>query len=935
MIEAQCNYNIIDKINDIYYFVDNNGTLKKISKSVKNILGYEPEELIGKSVYDLYVIPAQRDQFLKNIDVKNNYFEIATLLKHKNGKHVSVYTKSHYVKDKYGNIIGIEGIVRDMSNFHNLKNSLDINQKIYKTIFENSPSGIIYFNTDGLIIEANSAALKILGTSKEELIGFNILKRVTNKNLLKSINLSLQNKEAIYKGPYTSVLSGKKLYLDIFLKPLVNDKNEIDFIVIFIDDKTKEYEINKNLVKAKNEWKSIIDNMVNIFIQTDKGGKIIKASPSVKDVLGYEVDEITGKYVVNFWQDEQKAKKIREEYIKNKEPMKKIIDYFQHKNGSRLSLEFYITPRFDEQGNYIGSDNIARDITEQIKYQKTLELYENVIKNSSEGILISDKDNKIVFVNKAFCDITRYKEEDVIGKYPSILKSGIHTKRFYKDMWDSINSSGKWKGEIWNKHKDDGIYPELLSINTLKNSDGEIENYIAIFTDISEIKKSEAKMRSMAMHDSLTGLPNRTMMSNLISHSIKSAKRQNELLGVMFIDLDNFKNINDNYGHKEGDIVLIETAKRLKGILREEDIVYRFGGDEFIVTIEHIKNSENLAKIAQKINRSIQIPYQTKSYTFYISCSIGIAIYPNDASTPDELIKNADAAMYQAKNRGKNRYLFYSHELGKEIQEELHIENLLRKSIEKNEFEIYYQPKIDTKTLQIVGLEALIRWNGSEKEAIAPDKFIPIAEKTGLIIPLGNWVLLQACKQIKKWHENKLYSGNISVNISGVQLENKNLISSIRHVINKSKLSPKYLDLEVTESVLMNDAKHWSNTLDQIRDLGIDISIDDFGTGYSSLSYLRELPVDELKIDKSFIDDIPGDKDACAIVKSIISLAKTLSYKTVAEGVEKKEQQIYLEDNGCDIIQGYYYSKPLSAKDMEDFLSSWCPKQDSNLRPLD
>ncbi len=822
-------------------------------------------------------------------------------------------------------------MTRDMKNFDNIKNSLDNSYKIYKTIFENSPSGLIYFNTDGLIIDANNTAVDILGVDKKELIGFNILKRVTNQNLLKSIRLALQNQETSYKGPYTSILSGKKLYLDIFLKPLISDQNKIDIIVVFINDKTKENEINKNLIKAKNEWKSIIDNMINIFVQTDKDGKIIKVAPSIKDILGYRPYEIIGQNIVSFWADAKKAKNIRDNFFNNHQLPATITEKFKHKNGNTIYLEIFIKPRYDQNGEYIGSDNIARDVTEYLKSQKALEIYKNVIKNTSEGILITDKNNKIVFANQAFYNITQYEIQDIIGKNPSILKSGMHTKNFYKKMWDSINSNGQWKGEIWNQHKDGNIYPEFLSISTVKNKNAEIENYIAIFTDIREIKKSEAKMRSMAMHDSLTGLPNRTMMSDMISHSIKSTKRQHELMAIMFIDLDNFKTINDNYGHKEGDNVLIETAKRLKDVLREEDMVYRFGGDEFIVTLEHIKNSEDIAKIAHKLNRSLKIPYQTSDYTFYISCSIGIAIYPNDASSVDELIKNADAAMYQAKNNGKNRYAFYSHELGKEIQEELHIENLLRKSIENSEFEIYYQPKIDTKTLRITGLEGLLRWNSKEKGVLSPAKFIPIAEKTGLIIPIGNWVLLQACKQIKKWQDDKLYTGNISVNISGVQLDNKNFVNSIKHVLKESGLSPYYLDLEVTESVLMNDLKHWSNTLDEIRDIGIDISIDDFGTGYSSLSYLRELPVDELKIDKSFIDDIPGDKDACAIVKSIISLAKTLSYKTVAEGVEKKEQQKYLVENGCDIIQGYYYSKPLSATDMEDFLKSWCPKQDSNL----
>ncbi len=926
---------IIDKLNDVYYFVDNNGIIKKASKSVKNILGYDSNELIGTSIYDLYITPEHRDQLLNDIDNKKDYFEIVTQLKHKNGKHIPIYTKSHYVKDKNGNIIGIEGIVRDMSNFYNLKNTLYANQKIYQTIFENSPSGIIFFDTNGYIIDANSSAINIFNTSKKELIGFDVLKRLTNEKLLKSIRLSLQKQEAYFKGEYISVLSGKKLYLETFLKPLVSDKNEIDFIVIFINDKTKEYEINKNLIKAKNEWKSIIDNMVNVFIQTDKDGVIIKASPSIKNILGYSADEVIGKNIKTFWANKEKAKILRENFFKYRKVPKEIVEKFIHKDGTILDLEIFINLRFDNFGRYIGSDNIARDVTELKKSQKALEIYENVIKNTSEGVMITDKNNRIVFINKAFCSITNFGEKDVIGKNPSILKSGIHTKKFYKNMWKSLEDTGHWKGEIWNKHKDGTIFPELLSINTLKNKNKEIENYIAIFTDISEIKKSEAKIRNIAMHDSLTGLPNRTMMSNMISHSLKSAKRQNELMAIMFIDLDNFKTINDNYGHKEGDNILVETAKRLKKILREEDIVYRFGGDEFIITLEHIKNSEDIAKIAQKLNQSIQMPYQTNNYTFYISCSIGIAIYPNDALTPDELIKNADAAMYQAKNRGKNRYSFYSQELGKQIQEELQIENLLRESIENNEFEIYYQPKIDTKTFHIVGLEALLRWNSSKNGMLSPTKFIPIAEKTGLIIPLGNWIVLEACNQIKKWHDKKLYDGNISVNISGVQLNNKNLVNSIKNALKESNLSPCYLDLEVTESVLMNDVKRWIITLEQIRDIGIDISIDDFGTGYSSLSYLRELPVDELKIDKSFIDDIPYDQDACAIVKSIISLAKTLGYKTVAEGVEKEEQQKYLLENNCDIIQGYYYSKPLPKEEMENFLKSWCPKQDSNLRPLD
>ncbi len=792
----------------------------------------------------------------------------------------------------------------------------------YKIIFENSPNGIIYFNKFGIVISANKSALKIFSITREKLIGFDLLKDLKNQKLLHEITKSLKYGKAYYKGLYTSIYTNKQIYMEAHFEAIRDKNNDIISIVASLNDRSVESKAINKLIKSREEYKSIIDNMINLFIRTDKKGIIKTVSLSSYNILGYTPHEMIGKNILSFWKDKEKGKKLRTAYMKHLTPIKSIESVFLHKNGGSVILDFNVYPIFDKSGKLMGNDSIAKDITAIKKAQSTLELYGQIIEKTSEGIAITDKDNNIVYVNDAFCRITKYRKKEIIGKNPKILKSGIHNDIFYKQMWDHIGKNGFWKGEIWNKHKDNGIYPELLTINTITDKNNKVKNYIAIFHDISQIKETEAKIRHMAMHDTLTSLPNRAMLSTILKHSIDSAKRTHENVTVMFLDLDNFKMVNDNYGHTEGDKILIETASRLKGILREDDIVCRFGGDEFIMVLEHIKNGNDVANIANKINKALKQPFHTDKYTYYIGCSIGIAIFPNDAIMPNELIKKADTAMYDAKNKGKNRYSFYSNKLGKKISKELYIENLLRDSIKEKQFELYYQPKISLEDNQIVGLEALLRWN-SPNGIVSPDVFIPIAERTGFISELGNWVLQTACAQVKMWQNMKIFDGVISVNISGAQLNNKDIIDVLDKTLKQSGLNAKYLNLELTESVLMSDPNQWKRLFDQVKKIGIDISIDDFGTGYSSLSYLRQLPIDELKIDKSFIDDIPNDKDACAIVKTIIALAQNLGYKTVAEGVETKQQKDYLKNNGCDIIQGYFYSKPLPVSEIEKYFTNF------------
>ena len=795
-------------------------------------------------------------------------------------------------------------------------------EQVYKLIVENSPNGIIYFDTKGNIVEINQSTLDIFDATREEFFAFNVLTDTKNDELRAAVKKSIETGNAIFSNWHTTSISRKRLYIDVIFRGIY--KNEkLEFVLAAVRDRTKEMLLIEDLERSKKDWKSIIDNMMNLFLQTDKDGYVTKISPSVKKILGYDINELIGKNISNFWYDKNYSVKFREKYLKNLEPIKYTEMIFKAKGGKKVVLNGTISPRFDEKGNYAGSDNFAEDITKQKEREKELVLYKKIIENTSEGVVISDKNNKIIYVNSAFSEITGYTKSDVIGKEPAILKSSIHSEEFYKKMWDSINAIGSWSGEIWNRSKSGKIYPEFLSIDTIYDENREVSHYIAVITDISNIKENERKMKHMIMHDSLTSLPNRLMFEGVLEHAVITAKRRDQKVGVLFLDIDNFKMINDNYGHHEGDKVLKETAERLKNTLRSEDLICRFGGDEFVVLLEHIKNNKDIMDVISKIQRVLEKPYKTEEYVHYISCSIGVSVFPSDAQTCVDMIKHADTAMYEAKKRGKNRYSFYLKKLGEQIEKELHIANLLRDAVKNNEFELYFQPKISTISQQVTGLEALVRWNSPELGFVSPLDFISIAEKTQLIVPIGEWVLFEACSLTKQLIDEGIYNGTISVNVSGVQLNHDDISEKIENIIEKTGINPKMLDLEITESVLMNNPEKWVLLFDKIKKMGIYLSIDDFGTGYSSLSYLREFPIDELKIDKSFVNDLPYEKDACVIAKTIIVLAKSLGFKIVAEGVETEEQMLYLKDAGCDMIQGYFYSKPLSFDKLRDYLKNF------------
>ena len=561
----------------------------------------------------------------------------------------------------------------------------------------------------------------------------------------------------------------------------------------------------------------------------------------------------------------------------------------------------------------------AIDITDRKAKENQLLQSAKVFENLIEGIIITDNQTHIIAVNPAFTKITGFEREEVLGKSTKILQSGEHDEAFYQRMWEALDRSGEWQGEIWNKHKNGEIYPELLSISTIDDSEGQVVNYIAVFSDISKIKKTEEKLWFLAHHDPLTHLPNRLMLQERLEHVLEKIDREQSKVALLFIDLDRFKEINDSFGHPSGDLLLQTIAKRLSILMRREDTIARISGDEFVILIENVKQTQSLIQITKKILQEVSRPIILEEHEVTITASIGIAMGPANGHDATTLLKNADTALYRAKASGRDNFEFFSQEMSQSSFELLLLHNALRNALKRNEFTLYYQPQVDIWSQEVLGTEALLRWDHPDLGSISPEEFIPIAEDMGLINAIGEWVLYQACTQMKQWIDAGISLTHIAVNLSGKQLEDPKILPIVQQALIKTGLDAKFLELEITESTLINE-KAYMSVLETLKALGIRISIDDFGTGYSSLSRLKHLPIDKLKIDRSFIQNLINDTDNKAIIKTIIALARNLKLDIIAEGVETQEEADFLLSQGCHKIQGFLHSKPLTAQELEVWL---------------
>lgn len=599
------------------------------------------------------------------------------------------------------------------------------------------------------------------------------------------------------------------------------------------------------------------------------------------------------------------------------------LDYrIVQKDGSLRSVHTQAKALFDADGKVAGVTGTMLDITKRKEMEDSLRLSATVFENTTEGVIITDADENIVSTNRAVFDITGYENSEIIQKPISILKSQRHDDEFYRDIQKTVAKTGSWQGEVWNKRKNGEIYPQWLNISVVKNANKEISNYVWVFTDISAIKESQQKLDHLAHHDPLTGLPNRLLLDARMTQSLSRARRNKSKIAVMFLDLDHFKNVNDTLGHPIGDLLLQEVSRRLNECVREEDTVCRQGGDEFIVILEELYDSHFASDVAQKIIVSLAQKYNLQGHEVFVTCSIGISLYPDDSEDMTTLFKNADSALYRAKAQGRNAYQYYTDELTVNAMQRMHMENGLRNAIGRNELVLHYQPQVDLYSGQIVGVEALVRWQHPEKGLLIAEDFIPLAEETGLVVRIGEWVLRGACKCLKSWIDNGLAKIKMCVNVSAVEFNQKNFSQTIANILSETGLEGECLELELTERIVMKDAQNSVIIMKELKKLGVSFSIDDFGTGYSSLSYLKKFPISKIKIDKSFISNITTDSEDAAISQAVISMSHSMHLKTVAEGVETLEQQEFLRSRQCDEIQGYYFSYPLSEAKMEELLNS-------------
>ncbi len=549
-----------------------------------------------------------------------------------------------------------------------------------------------------------------------------------------------------------------------------------------------------------------------------------------------------------------------------------------------------------------------------------LELAAGVFAHTFEGIMITDANDTILSVNPAFTVITGYEQAEAVGQTPRLLHSQRQTEQFYREMWGVLTATGEWRGEIWNQRKDGDIYLQWTSITTIKDAAGQPHRRISVMTDITEMRRKDEHIRHQAYHDTLTGLPNRMLLQNRLEHAIKSAQHDETRIAVLFIDLDRFKVINDSLGHIVGDELLQYAAKRLSKSVRASDTLSRQGGDEFVIltVIDHITDA---AHIAEKVIADMNAPFEIGGHSLSAGASIGISIYPQDGGDTATLLRNADIAMYAAKEAGRRTFRFFDSAMNARAQQRLHMEGNLRRAIANNEFELFYQPKVRLIDTRYCGMEALIRWRDPELGLVSPLEFIPLAEETGLIEPIGFWVLETACAQMRRWADAGQINGPVAVNVSARQLDDPLFAAKVEAILQMHRLQARCLQIEVTESTVMTNPEKAIEALAKLAALGITIAIDDFGTGYSSFSYLKRLPIHLLKVDRSFVTYIGSSREGEEIVTAIVQVALALKLMVVAEGVETQQQADFLNALGCHFGQGYLYAKPLPLDEFERLVS--------------
>ena len=785
------------------------------------------------------------------------------------------------------------------------------------------PALIYYKDNQGRYLGCNQAFECFVSCDEKTLIG------KTDDELFRAelaILFSMADEETLKMGiqqKYEKCVQftpEQKMLLETLKTPFFDTQGKLLGAIGVCYDLTSRKQIEEALRQSQDRLKVVIDNIPQSIFWKDDMGVYLGCNRNFADAIGFtEPEEIIGKTDIDL------VARLTQQ------PNSELLDALSHchtqetehegeqkqiksiqVSGEEHWLEIHKMLLYGMNKQRIGILCSFEDITEQRRSEDKLRQAAKVMEYSTNGIAITNANTEFVAVNKAFTQITGFTEAEILGKPTKALKSGEHTKEFYQRMWTLINTTGHWEGEIWNRRKSGEIFLEWLHITVIKDEQtDEVTHYMAIFSDITARKQTEQKLAYLAHYDDLTGLAKRSLFYEMVDRALRKAERSKRFMAVLFLDLDRFKYVNDTWGHAIGDLLLKDVASRLTNCLRRGDNIARLGGDEFTAVLENVNSTDEVVRIVKRIIDAMQLPFHLDGNEAFVTASVGISLYPNDGNDVETLIRNADAAMYRAKESGKNNYEFFTSNMTGQASQRLSLETKLRYALERNELKLYYQPQMHLASGHIVGVEVLLRWQHPEMGLVHPQTFIPLAEETGLIVEIGEWVLRRACLQHQRWRDNGQPMLRMAVNLSPRQFKNSSLMTRVLQVLEETHMDPCFLELEITESMLMQDTGASSEILHKFKEMGVQLAIDDFGTEYSSLSYLKKFPISKLKIDQSFIRGIPQDKDDMAITRAIIALARSLNLSVVAEGVENKSQLIFLKAAKCDEVQGYFIGQPV------------------------
>ena len=908
------------------------GRLLAVNQGYCAMLGYSADELQAMT-YQQFTAPEYQaldaEMISRTLAGEMPEFNHEKQYIRKNGERVWCHIWVKLIRDANGLPDYFIGVIENIDRRKRAELAFQDANNLLKSIIASVPVRLFWKDRDLRYIGCNllfakdagfSSPDQVIGKTDYDMVWKGRAREYRNDDLAVIASGSIRLN---YEEPLITV-DNRLIWVQTSKAPLRNDQGRIIGMLGVYQDITEA----KRNVQALRKFKNIIESTDDAVISKSLNGVIDGWNAGAEKIFGYSAREVIGRPMQMlipdaYLEDEANimATIARGDYVKQYETVRR------HQDGRLVDIAVTVSPILDDNGDVIGASTIARDISARKQTDLEIKIASTAFE-SAEGMIVTDENGIVLRVNKAFTEITGYSADEMVGQNPRLLKSDRQDADFYAKLWATLLCTGSWQGEIWNRRKNGEVYPEYLTITAVRNATGTLSNYVATLVDITVKKQAEDAIKRLAFYDPLTRLPNRQLLRDRLQRTLASVARSGLTGGLLFIDLDNFKSLNDTRGHNVGDLLLQQVAERLEACMREGDTVARLGGDEFVVMLENLSKDPAVAAelaeiVGNKILATLNQPYQLAGHAYRNTPSIGATLFNNNRYSLDELMQQADIAMYQSKKAGRNTLRFFDPQMQRTVNARALLEKELQNAVENGQLQLYYQVQVEggTGSHRPIGAEALVRWLHPLRGLVSPAEFIPLAEETGVILAIGRWVLDVACAQLKIWQQEPLTSGLVlAVNVSSKQFRQAGFVGQIRSLIQRHRINPLNLKLELTESLLLENIEETIVTMNALTDMGVQFSLDDFGAGYSSLQYLKRLPLYQLKIDRSFVRDIATDSSDKAIVRTIIAMADTLNINVIAEGVETEEQQKQLLQKGCTRYQGFLFGKPMPIESFDAFL---------------